>query len=224
MSQEQADLLQGPQLDSGELPSQDPLALYQGQLSEALRKMLPATLEPAPLEAPPVMLNFRPYNTLPDRGARLQGRRWTLSLFEVAPDAMRQALRYASQSLGRGPLLIEAIACLSALHQQGLPLKGQLGTWTKDVWTVATSKTQFTNISVWYCWDRLKTAVNRRSGDGPMTVMNTPQSVLNAMRDQRYLCIRATCRLALENSAYLASDMTITGLVSEEGSFMPVEI
>lgn len=167
---------------------------------------MPSTLEP-PLEAPVPAPAFQ--------GVPAP------SLFEATPDTVRRALSYASASLGRGPIRVEAIACLSA--DRSLAREGQFGTWTRDIWTVVRSATEFTNILVWCRLNVLKTVMKRRIGNGAPTVINSPQPVLFGMRARRYLCLRANLQLEQSDGTYSVSDVTVTGLVNDDGSFSEIE-
>lgn len=146
-----------------------------------------------------------------------------MSLFGVNPNALRGALRHASGCLlGRDHVLVEAIACLSGINMQGSFLAGPSCTWTRDIWTVAASKMHFTNNIVWYRREAFKTAVKR--GQDVIIVTEIPRTVLAAEQDQCYLCLRATCLLVQTTRSYFASNVVITGLISKDRSFLPIEI
>lgn len=108
--------------------------------------MLLMVLEPAPL----VARRFQPFDTVINQDAQ-SDQPLPILIFEIAPDALRGILRYASGSLGRGLVLVEAIAYPAVSDRQGFKsLIDQLSMWIKDIWAIATSDTQFTNISVTY--------------------------------------------------------------------------
>lgn len=200
--------------------------------------MLPATLEPAPIQAAPTRPNFRPFISALSSGrvkVNMEGAQESRSLFKVSPNAMRRALHQASMSLSDDPVLVDAIFRIrseprvAADDPQGppqaaLPNARANDAWATDIWTVAISETHFINMPMRYRRSALRTVIKRVSDGRTRTIANLPQSVLLAtIQHQRYLCVRATYRLGQADEEYLASNILVMGTVSQKGSFIPVE-
>lgn len=199
----------------------NPLEQYHNELSDLLRRSLPSTLEPRPLDRPPLLTSSFP----PD--AKISPLRPDPSLFELSPGLLRNALTHdpdAAPVFGKGPTALDAVASLSpegVQALQGVPQGEAGGDWSQGIWTVISPHGEAGDLWILRKKGALKARVLLANGSA--AVMALPEKALASFGKDQDFCLRASLHQGEEGPwLYIASQIVVTGLV-KDGICIPMQ-